>query len=510
MSAILGPFGRRVLAVLLATALLAAACGDDDDDGGGGGGTDGAIESLTIATTQPVNNLNGVMGNLLEIYRVIYSALTQLDPSGDVVADLATEWTPNEDASTWTFTLREGVKFSDGSDLTAEDVVFTYESILGDPASLQNFYTAGLDSVTAPGDGTVVFELAQSNSAWPRQVTLIPIVSKAAYEQLGAEAFATTPVGSGPYQVISTNGTDTVELEVNPNYYGEAPAAAKVTIKTVEDQTTRLNGLQSGEFDLTMLSGPAVETAKGAGVVVQSQPGSKVVYLGFNVTAAPLGEADLRRAVTHAVDRGSITSVLLEGLAEPINQLLAPITFGHDSSIEVPPFDVEEARRLVAEAGYDGETIILQYPAEGGFVTAAPEVAQAVLGYLTEAGIEVSLETSDQATFLTDWFSKQLKGMFLFSIQSNTLDATQVYQLLFPATGTFENAELTSLFEQQLGETDEAARKQLLSEFAGITNEEAYYVPLFVDYFTYAHSTDISFDYPADGLLLPQNVRAAG
>ncbi len=495
---------RRWRAALLCAALpiSLAACGTSSSGGGAA-----PVTSVTVATELAISSLDGLVTNHYEINHVIYAGLDRLGLTGKVEPDLASSWKANGDATQWTYQLRPNLKFSDGTPLTAKDVLFSFNSVHNNSAALENTYLTPMKSVTASGS-TITFTLKQADAIWDRVVTWIPIVSEAAYKKEGAAKFASAPVGAGPYSVVSFDGVGKVKLTVNPHYWGTKPAIANVTMEYVEDPVTRLNGLQSGQFDAALLSGPSVQTAKSAGLTVTSIPSSKVIWLGYNFTSPSVSSLDLRRAVSAAIDRASLVKSLLNGLGAPIGQLVPPTTVGHDKSIAAPAYDVAAAKRLVAASGYKGETIPLNYPL-GSFVPAAKNVAQAVASYLQAAGVKVELRATSQQTFLTDWVGKKLDGIYLMSIQNVLLDGGGNFQFLDTVANTFTDPTLTKTYDQSLAEVDPTKRDALLAELSAINNKNQYYTPLFSDEFNYVYSSKLKLTAPASGYLLPQYLSPA-
>ena len=360
-----------------------------------------------------------------------------------------------------------------------------------------------MKSVTADGTSKITFTLLQPDAIWDRVITWIPIVSSAVYKAEGPKKFATSPIGAGPYTVVSYNGVDKVTLKANAHYWDTKPAVANVTMEFIADATTRVNALQAKQVGATLLSGPSVTTAKNAGFTVKSLPSSKVIWLGYNFNSQSVQSVKLREAVSAAVDRSAIVKSLLGGLGSAIGQLVPPTTIGYDSKISAPTLDVTKAKQLVSASGYSGETIPLTYPI-GSFVPSAPEVAQSVASYLSAVGIKVKLVGLAQQTFLTDWIAKKIDGIFLMSIQNVLLDGGGNFQFLDTAVNTFDNSALLPSYNASLADTDPTSRETLLSKLSQINNANQFYTPLFNDDFNYVYSKSFKLNAPASGYLLPQ------
>ena len=464
------------------------------------------IDSVKIATEQDVAGLDVISAPVsdLEMYAMVYDTLIGFDNSGKLVPDLATAWKANADASTWTFTLRSTARFNDGTPVTADDVVFTYDSIMKLATSGEAYAAGGVKSVAKTGPNTVVFTMKAPQLNFPNLTQEIGIVSQKAYTAMGAKAYGNKPVGSGPYQVVSTNNVDTVVLKVNPYYWGTKPAAQNVTVQHVTSQTTRLNGLQSGQFDLAQLSGTNVTVATRSGLKVDSIPSTKVIYLGYNTNAPYLSNVKFRQAISYAVDRGALVKSLLAGLGQPVDQSMAPAVSGFDKSIVPPTQDIAKAKQLLAESGYAGQAITFDWSQD--YVPAASEVAQAVLGYLKAVGINANLRSSTEDSFLTQWSGKKLPGIYLFSNQSNSLDGGSVLSYATQVVNTFKDPTIDALITKENGQLDPAARAITLGQISQRINDQAYYTNLFVDTFNFVHSSKINYAAPAVGYLLPQNI----
>jgi peptide/nickel transport system substrate-binding protein len=432
--------------------------------------------------------------------QIIGAALDKVALDGSVAGDLATSWTANADATVWTYKLRSGLKFSDGSPLTADDVVFSYKTILANAKSLQRTYISAMTSVVASDPTTVVFTLAAPNAVWPRTTTQIPIAPAATYN---AATFATKPIGAGPYTLVSADSTTKVTLAANPNYNGVAPTIKNATLQSVPDETTRLNGLESGQYDVALVSGSNVGPAKAAGLQVKSITSSKVIYMGYNVTAPGLNLLKLRQAISLAIDRSALVKTLLYGYGVPDDQMLSSTTFGYDPTAKVPAVNVAAAKQLVQESGYTGQTIQLDYP--NGYIDDPQDLAQAVYNYLKAIGINVKLQQDDSSTFLTNWATKKLPAMWLFSAQTVTLDGSNTIAYTDKILDTSGDPKTLALFNQQLGETDPTARLATLAQANAYRNQMAYYTPLFADDFTFVYGKKFSLPTaPETGYPNPQ------
>ncbi|HCX84781.1 MAG TPA: hypothetical protein DHV14_06540, partial [Micrococcales bacterium] len=330
---------RRILAAVVATgSVLALAACSSVASGAGDASADGGGSLVVAQVTEPENAPDPIIDGSLAGYNYYYNIfdrLVMLDADGTLQPQLATDWEPNEDFTQWTFTLRQGVTFHDGSDLTAEDVVFTYQTILDSPDSAILEYMRVLEGVRASDDGTqVIFDLNAPFSPWPSITTTAHIVPKAVYEALGSEGFAEAPVGSGPYEFVSrTRGVDYV-IQRNDDYWGEKPSIERVTFQTIADEDARLNGVLSGSVDVALISPNQVAGIENdSSVELASRVSNGVTFLGVNTQAGALTDVRVRQAIVHAIDRESIVENVLSGRGEATSQVVARTVTGFDDAV---------------------------------------------------------------------------------------------------------------------------------------------------------------------------------
>ncbi|WP_169195418.1 ABC transporter substrate-binding protein [Devosia sp. MC1541] len=461
--------------------------------------------SVTAALVAEPVSLNPIYDTSLPALNVFYNVfdqLTGIDASGAVVPRLADAWAASEDLMTWTFNLREGATFHDGSPVTAEDVLFTYETAMTDKTSRLGGYLSTVESISAEGN-RIIFSLKIPYAPFDRQATLIPIISKAAFGTMGAEAYARKPIGSGPYSVENWANSDTITLQRFDAYWGNKGTYETVIFQPVPDETTRANSVQSGDLDIALLGPSSVPAVEGSGSAkVVHQQSNRVVYLGFNATTAQLSNAKLRKAADLALDRQLLSSRLLNGAAEPASQLVAPVSFGYSPDIAPTTYNLDQAKALVAEAGYDGTAIPLTYPNTG--LPQIDQVAQAIAFFLGEAGITVTLDPQEANTFSNSWFSASLGGFYLHAFAPSVMDADLPFNMLLRSGGQgyANNADIDALLDVQVGTAAQNARAATLAQISTIVTENTFYAPLFVDTYSYAVTPDVEWSPRPDGMIV--------
>ena len=241
---------KRIVAGILSVMMLltAVGCGNSGDTGSAGG--DGTYrDTINVAVDVDAETYNPIQYNNSTANRVaelIYDGLISLDVEQVAQPGLAETWDISEDGLTWTFHLRSGVKFSDGSDFTSADVKYTYESMLdtANNAPYRSRYTS-ISSIECPDDTTVIFHLTTPNVALMVYLDL-PIIPEGAMDVAG---FGTAPVGTGPYYVESYQLNNVTVLKANESYWAGTPATPTINVYVINDNSVRLAAVESGDVD---------------------------------------------------------------------------------------------------------------------------------------------------------------------------------------------------------------------------------------------------------------------
>ncbi len=484
---------RHSFAAAAALAILAGAAGAQE------------VETVYPALYGEPSNLDPIYDtNLpaLNVYYAIYDRLATIDAEGRVQPQMAKSWSYSDDLKTWTFTLNEGMTCHTGEPMDAADVVFTYQTALSETTSRLGGYFGLIESVEATSPTEVVFQLKAPFAPFDRQTTLAGIVCQEQYEAMGKEAFGRNPVGSGPYKFVEWSAGDSISTTRYEGYFGEPGQYPNVVFKPVPDGTTRANSVQSGDLSMALLEPSLVPAVKEAGAVeVVTQPSNRVIYVGFNSNAPFLGDEKVRKAIDLSIDRKLIGENLLNGAVTPVAQLLAPVTFGYNPALEATTQDLDAAKKLLEEAGYDGSTITLSYPTTG--LPQVDQLAQAVAYFMGQAGLKVEFDAQEQTTYLNNWFTSKLPGVYIFAFAPSVIDGNLPYHMLLKTGGqgyTFDE-RIDALMDQQIAETDGDKRAELLGQIGEIVYERTIYAPLFNDDYIYGVAKDVEWTPRPDGMM---------
>lgn len=371
----------------------------------------GSIEpkALVIAIESNPTNLDPRLAAdaaSVRIIQLIYNGLMKWDENFKLMPDLA-ERVENPDPITYIFTLKPGVKFHHGKELTAQDVKYTLESILDPGLKSPNFSSLEpLKEVEVLDNRRLRLKLKQPFAPFLSSLTIgiVPedLARKAGYN------LGTRPVGTGPFLLETRAASDRFVLAANRDYFEGRPSLGKVVIKVVPDDTVRVMELMSGAVNLIVNAIPPdmlPVLQKEKDIQIKLSPGTAYSYLGFNLKDPILSKREVRAAIAHAIDRPGIIKHLLKGTAYPATGILAPANFAYEPRVEEYRYDPERARALLDKAGYP-------LPAKGGprfrlsYKTSQNDVrrliGEALMAQLKEVGIDVTMRSYEWGTFFND------------------------------------------------------------------------------------------------------------
>lgn len=352
-------------------------------------------QELAVGVQYPIENLDphGASsqdaGTQLAATAIFSPLLTTVGP-GEFEGDLAESWEANDDASEWTFALREGVEFSDGTPLTSADVVASFERLLdfGGPLS-GNFKDY---AISAPDESTVVFAPPGSDAALLGKLALF-MVAPADIEESGFDE----PVGSGPFIVDDFEPGSVLKLKANPTYWGGEPELDTLELRTIPEIAARMTALQTGEIQVTwgMPDDQVAALRDDPNLEVESVPTAGVTTIWMNGSTIP--DADVRRALWQAVDFDTIVTSLFPETGTPADSVVAPTVLGYAPQ-EPVKYDPKAAKAALEEAGFDFSTVLRFQFSQPQFA----EVAQAIASDLSAIGVQVEVLEKEAAVFLDD------------------------------------------------------------------------------------------------------------
>ena len=413
----------------------------------------------------PTSAAAGAIDSVL--YSNVFEGLTRFAADGSVEPALAEEWEISEDGTTYTFTLREGVSFHDGSDFTAEDVKFTLDRARAeDSVNAQKALFEGISEVNVVDPQTVEIVLSQPdgnflfNLAWGDAV----IVAEESIENIKSN-----PVGTGPFTFSEWVQGDRVELARNSDYWGEAPSLEAATIKFISDPTAAFAAMMAQDIDA--FAGypapenlPQFEADPRFQVIVGSTEGETI--LAMNNAEEPFNDPEVREAVAHAIDRQAIIDGAMFGQGTPIGTHFAPHNPDYVNLTDLSPYDPEIARQLLADAGYEeGFSTTLKLPPP----SYARRGGEIIAAQLREVGIETEITNLEWAQWLEEVFRGKDFGLTIVS-------HTEPFDIGIYARPdyyfSYDNPEFQELMATLTATTDPAERSSLVADAQRMISED--------------------------------------
>lgn len=426
-------------------------------------------ETAVVAVSIDASSMNPWLSTNITDKNVVshlFDTLLARDLDMTIQPNVATSWQALDD-TTWEFTLRDDVEFTNGQPLTAEDVAYTVEHFrdpeLNAPSIAQFAPIASVEAVDAT---TVRFTTSEPFPALPAVLTEFWIVPEGYTTEVGGQGLGQDPVGSGPYLLEEWVRDDHILLRANSDWWGGAPQVPFVEFRIVPDQNTRIAQMQTGEADL-VASVPA-EAAQVLervdGVEVLQAPNPRAYFLGFNQRLdTPLQDARVRQAVNYAINVDEILEFIFDGKGSPLATLVTPQQFGYDPTVEPFGYDPDRARALLAEAGYpDGFSIRMEAP-QARYPKDA-EVAQAIAAQLGQVGIDVELDIQEWGTYIGQFRAEDGPPIYFLGWSIPTFDPDSILTPLLTEGVTysrFVDDELASLIDRARSTVDGEARSEL-------------------------------------------------
>ena len=459
----------------------------------------------------PVSLNAATDGNSLTASYQILENLVFVELGGtELQPGLATEWSANEDGTVWTLTLREGVTFQDGTPFNAEAVKFNFDR-WNNPDFEYGFRDEGVQyeawgyvfggyrgDEAAVLDETRVVDEYTVELALTRPMGFLPAALSSSYFGLHSptavrEAGADygTPsvgaVGTGPFQFVEWVDGSQLVLERFENYWGESAGVERLVFRGIEDPTARLAELQAGSIDIAVNLSPddrpTIENDANLEVVT-AETNLNVGYLAMHQSNEPFGNLQVREAVAHAIDWSAIVDAFFGGDATVATQFVPPGLIGRDDNLQPYAYDPEQARSLLAEAGYpDGfQTQLWYMPVSRPYFPAPEPVASAMASYLADVGIQAELMTQDWGTYLDDYQTGKFP-MYMLGWSADFADPDNFVYTFFNSTQQedylgWSSPEVGDLLEQARQEPDEEARVQLYQQINNIIYEQVPSIPV--------------------------------
>src|SRR5690554_6857247 len=370
-------------ALIAAGSLVLTGCNAGASSNGESAGSDTATIALTGAplnldftTTAGAAIPQALMSN-------VYEGLVEVDQSGEVVPLLAKDWSLSDDLTTYTFELQEGVTFSNGDEFTAEDVKFSFDRVKTDWVTSLKTKMDVVDDVEVVSDTEVAVHLSAPSNAWLFDLAT-PV--GAIFTPDGVADLANEPVGTGPYEVASWAPNENIKLETRDDYWGDAPGVKSVTLQYFADATATTNALRTGDVDaIVNLQAPELVSTfeEDDAFTVTTGTSNGEVSLSMNNRVAPFDDVRVRQAVLYALDNQAVLDTAWNGYGSLVATYSTPTDPYYVDLTGEYPYDPEQAKELLAEAGHSSLDVTFTVPTR----PYAQAVSEIVVAQLAEVGI---------------------------------------------------------------------------------------------------------------------------
>jgi peptide/nickel transport system substrate-binding protein len=494
-------------------------------------------EELKLAMSTPATSMDPHFNNLVPNINVsnhMFETLIKMNSNSSIGAGLAESWTL-VNKLTWEFKLRKGVKFHDGSEMTAEDVLWSMDrpaTIVGSPGKFDSF-TRAIIKKEIVDTHTIRFSTKETHPLMLADLTSVFIVSKKATQGLSSEAFNTGKgmVGTGPFKFVKFQRDDRVELARFDGYWGQKTAWDKVTLRFIPNGATRVAALLSGDVHaIENVPTPDLARVKAKGDInVYSKTSHRLIFLaldgardqaplvtkkdGSPLPKNPLQDLRVRKALSMAINRDQIRDQVMEGLSEPTNNLVPPALFGHNAAIKTVAYDPEGAKKLLAQAGFpDGFGMTLHTP-NNRYVN-DEKITQAIAQMLAKVGIDAKVKGLPISVFSARGAKREF-GVYLFGWGAQTGESSTTLRSLIACEdavkgyGGFNwtkycNPRVDAQIIKAMGTADNKERLALLQDATAIAVGDVALIPLHHQVTTWAAKKGYVYQARTDERTLAQ------
>jgi len=445
------------------------------------------------------------LGGQAEALRHIFDTLIDVDENLQLKPSLAVSWRAIDDL-TWEFKIREGVKFHDGTPLTAADVKFSIERIpLVTGPMPMTLYTKYVDTTTVVDDLTLRVKTRGTAPSLPNDFTRLFVVSTQTGPDARNEHFNSgiKAIGTGPYKFVSWQPKGDLVLERNDDYWGGAPVWQRVVRQEIPDDVARVAALRSGAVDVInyvpasdyigFKKDRSLDTFVGDSIyILNVQPSVKdtlpqpVKVNGKPIAENPFKDLRVRQALDYAINRDVLVRVVLEGLGTPANQLMPKGFFGYSDQIPTRAYDLARAKALLAEAGYAGG-FEFDFTCTNNRIPGDAVVCEALAQMWSRAGLKVNAQALNGTVFFPA-AQREEYSVTMAAWGTLTGEAAYTYGALVhskdPARGFggfnrsgYANPQFDAIFAQGAQTLSDDARRKLYEEASFIAMEDRALIP---------------------------------
>ncbi|HEX2923302.1 MAG TPA: ABC transporter substrate-binding protein, partial [Chloroflexota bacterium] len=468
--------------------------------------------AVVYGTTFQPNTLNPITAPDIvsrSAIEMIFSGLVAANDKGELRPALGESWEESADGKVWTFRLRHGVKWHDGQEFTAEDVKFTYDTVIDPntkPTVAKSDY-AGLQRVEVVDPYAVRFYLAQPNAAFLARLVLgIAPKHLLQGQDLATATFNRQPVGTGPFVLDSWVKGESLTFKRNTDYFGEKPKVEKIVWKIVPDSNVLALQASNGEVDGAPVFNPKDAAAlQSSGKLALHETLEGNTQISLQERNSLFQDVRVRQALAYAIDTHALIDTVLAGAAVPATSDILPSSWAYNPDVPTYEYDPSKAKALLADAGWrpgsdgilakDGKRFSISLMTDAGHKV-REQVMLAVRQYWGEVGIEVKASTQERNSFI---FDRVLKGDFDAVLLQTAVqidpDLSRRFHTKSIKNGqnflNYSNPKLDTLLEQALATSDQQQRKQAYAAAQKILAEDVPQICLFHPKTQYAFKSQL-------------------
>jgi peptide/nickel transport system substrate-binding protein len=461
--------------------------------------------TLTVAQVNDPGYLalNAIGTDTYNVTQHIFDSLLRFDASGQYVPGLAESWSTSDDGLTWTFKLRQGVKFHNGEDFTSAAVKFSVQKLQG-PQVTRRIFLSSITDVQTPDDFTVQLVTSRPTPTLPLYLAYVfDVYPPNTYAQMGDDAFNKSPVGTGAFKFVDWQRDQRLSLQANETYWGGRPSFDNLVIRFIPEPSTRVAELIAGNADIINIVPieliPQIESTGSA--TAPSSKGTSHVFVNLRSDMPPTDDVRVRQAMNYAVDVDSIIKQLYAGRATRLASAVGQQAFGFDASIQPYAYDVDKAKQLLADAGVSGGVNIRLDTAGAD----TKQLAETLVGYWQKVGINAEIVNMEAAAYVQNEQGKKLDNAGLTNWAGPTFDADAVLSprvFSKAPTSYYNNPQMDQLIQQAGSTLDQGQRTDLYKQALQLFHDQAGWVFLFVPYYNFGVSNKVSWTPYADGSMV--------
>lgn len=458
-------------------------------------------ESATVALTTDITGGSWeVYGGVTPYYTNILEPLIWVTDEMELEPWLATDWTPTGD-TTWEFSLREGVTFHNGAEMTAEHVVWSFEQILAEWSWATGWLHLESGSITALDDYTVEFETTDPFPAFPGTISH----NMVAVQHPDRSVEDATMIGTGPYQVVDRKESQYVRTEAFDDYWGGEPVTKKLSFEVITDANTRALALQNHEIDVAWEPPKSKVDAlrNNDEINIETQLAPRATYVGMNIHKEPMNDRKLRQALNYATSQKKLVDTILNGIGVPAKGPIASSIYwsAHD---DLPDYsqDFDTASQLVEESSYDGEEIEIYVSND---LVDGQLIAEALQQWFKQAGVTLGIKVMEDAAY-DDAVRAGEPDLILTDSGTNSGDADYIIYETFHSEGDVNErlyedegtglynlgGEVDELIEAGFQTADQGVKKEKYEAALVEVMEEAVVLPINYGEYIVGATTDVA------------------